>query len=236
MGRKRYIVRPLFTRSPLPMTNYQKQLISLLSPAERRILARLTTPIKIQDYLDHFPENFSEIGDPIQNPSQVLANKKAHCIEGAVLAAAALAYHGKEPLLLDLQSTALDYDHVIAPFKQGGYWGAISKTNHPVLRWRDPVYKTVRELAMSYFNEYFWPERGRSYRTKTMVAYSRPFSLRKFHPRRWWAAGDLDWLAEELDQSPHYPALPVRQKKYLRKARPIEIKAMRLEEWPWPGK
>lgn len=207
---------------------------ALLSPNEHRVFKKLTTPHRIQDLLDHFPENFCQEGTPIQNPRQVLMSKKAHCIEGAVLAAAAFAYHGRPALLLDLQSNDTDFDHVVALFKQNGYWGAISKTNHPVLRWRDPVYKTVRELAMSYFNEYFLPDHGRHYRTKTMVAYSRPFNLAKYPPRKWWAAGDLDWLAEELDASPHQSAVPKANKKYLRKAAEVEVVAMDLAEWPEP--
>ncbi len=216
------------------MTEYQKKLISTLSPTERATLKKLSTPIKIQDFLDHFPENFAPIGDPIQNPSQVLATKKAHCIEGAVLAAAALAYHGKQPLLIDLRSAAYDLDHVIAPFQQNGYWGAISKTNYPVLRWRDPVYKTVRELCMSYFHEYFWPLDDRNGGRKTMLEYSKPFSLTAYHPKKWWSGGDLDWLGERLDTVPHYPALPKGQAPFLRKANKIEIKAAGLMEWPEP--
>jgi hypothetical protein len=218
------------------MTIYQKQLRALLSPVQRRVLARLRTPQLIQDYIDHFPENFSPIGDPIQNPAQVLASQKAHCIEGAILAAAALAYHGKPPLLMDFQTRGDDEDHVVAIFKQGGYWGAISKTNHPVLRWRDPVYRTPRELAMSYFNEYFmWHKKdGKKVGDKTLRAYSKPFDLRRYHPKKWWSGGSLDWLAEELDKSPHYPALPKGQGKFLRKARPVEMKAMSISEWRRP--
>lgn len=150
------------------------------------------------------------------------------------MAAAALAYHGKPPLLLDIRSAEYDLDHVIAPFKQNGYWGAISKTNYPVLRWRDPVYKTVRELCMSYFNEYFWPIEGRNLGRKTMLEYSRPFSLARYHPKKWWSAGDLDWLGEELDTIPHYPALPKSHIQFLRKAHKVEIAAASLMEWPEP--
>lgn len=220
------------------MTTYQKQLRALLSPAEARVLERLRSPLLIQDFLDSFPENFSPIGDAIQNPAQVLSTKKAHCIEGAILAAAALAYHGKPALLMDFQTRNDDEDHVVAIFKERGYWGAISKTNHPVLRWRDPVYKTPRELAMSYFNEYFmWHKSdGKKLGDKTLRAYSRPFNLARYHPKEWWSAGPLDWLAEVLDTSPHYPTVPKGQQKFLRKARPVEIKAMSTTEWRRPKK
>ncbi len=220
------------------MDKYQKQLRALLSPAQRRVLKKLSTPKKIQDFLDSFPINFSRIGDTIQSPASVLHNKKAHCIEGAVLAAAALAYHGYPPLLMDFQTTPDDEDHVVAIFKVGKYWGALSKTNHPVLRWRDPVYKSVRELAMSYFHEYYlWNKKdGNNLGKKTLRAYSRPFNLRRYPPKKWWAVKDLDWLAEELDSSPHSPTIPQGMEKFVRKASAIEIKAMQLQEWRKPKK
>jgi hypothetical protein len=219
--------------------NYRQQLKLLLSPTEREILRKLSTPQKIQVFLDSFPVNFSRIGEPIQSPRQVLKNKKAHCIEAAILAAASLAYHGKEPLLLDLQASNDDEDHVVALFKEGNLWGSISKTNHPQLRWRDPVYKSVRELVMSYFHEYFlWDfthnnkkvsalKRG----TKTLRAYSKPFDLNRYKPERWWAAHNLDWLAEELDSSRHFPLLPKAAIKNLRAVSEVEIQSAALCEW-----
>ncbi|MSR70933.1 hypothetical protein EXS62_02740 [Candidatus Kaiserbacteria bacterium] len=220
---------------------YLHDLRALLSPAEHQMFKKLSSPKRIQDFLEALPQNFSSLGESIQNPRQVLRTKKAHCIEGAIMAAAALAYHGKEPLLLDLQSSAYDQDHVVTLFKQNGRWGAISKTNHPVLRWRDPVYKSVRELAMSYFHEYFWPDAGKRLGRKTLRTYSRPFSLCRYDPKRWWAPGeggrgDLDWLAEELDGSPHYPIAGPAQFKYVRNATALEIKAMRLMGWKKPRK
>ncbi len=217
----------------------RQHLLPLLSPTEAKLLSKLSSPIKIQDYLDHFPENFAPIGEPIQSPSKVIANKRAHCIEGAILAAASLAYHGKPALLLDLQASNDDEDHVVALFKVNGLWGAISKTNHPVLRWRDAVYKDVRELAMSYFNEYFlfdashYGKKVASSKlgTKTLRTYSKPFDLMQINPKSWWAAGDLDWLAESLDSSPHFPILPKSAIKHLRKASGVEIKAAKLTEW-----
>lgn len=212
---------------------YRTRLHPLLSPAEARLLSKLRTPQLIQDYLDHFPQNFVPAGDPdINSPRNMLKKGHAHCIEAAVFAALALAYHGHRPLLLDIQSKDYDLDHVVALFKQNGLWGAISKTNHAVLRWRDPVHKTVRELAMSYYHEYFWPDAGKRLGQKTMLAYSRPFNLAKYPAERLWAAPDLDWLANELDDSPHSPALPSRQAKFVRPASKIEIQAYKLTEWP----
>lgn len=213
---------------------YGRELRSLLSPAEKRLLAKLSTPQKIQDFLESFPARFARQGTAIiEPPRAVLKNRRAHCMEGAVLAAAALAYHDTPPLLMDFRTTPEDEDHVLAIFKQGGLWGAMSKTNHPVLRWRDPIYRTPRELAMSYAHEYFMWQRGdKRLGKKTLRAYSGPFDLRRHAPAKWWAAGDLDWLAEELDGVPHCLLAPKAVLKNLRKATGIEIKAMRMEEWP----
>ena len=160
----------------------------------------------------------------------MLKDKRAYCFEGAVFAAAALAYQGQRPLLIDLRTTDddRDEDHVVAPFTVDGLWGAISKTNYPVLRWRDPVYKTIRELVMSYFHEYYLSKDG----SKTLVAYSKPFSLARYKPELWVTAeNSLDWLAEALDDSPHYPIAPQKALKKTRAASAFERKATDAREW-----
>src|SRR3989344_7323650 len=123
-----------------------------LSPRELRILQKLTTPAKIQDFLDSLPMNHEKKGETHMSPRRVLCEKKAHCIEGALLAAVALWLHGEPPIIMNLSSRLGkgDVDHVVALYKRNGYWGAISKTNHSVLRFRDPIYRTPRELALSY--------------------------------------------------------------------------------------
>ncbi|HEV3410188.1 MAG TPA: hypothetical protein VG095_07830, partial [Chthoniobacterales bacterium] len=126
-----------------------------LSRQHATTLARLRTPQKIQDFVSELPTNFEPEGDTCLSVAEVLRQRRAHCIEGAFVAACALWMNGEPPLLMDFQAT-LDDDHVIALFKRGGCWGAISKSNHIWLRWRDPVYRTPRELAMSYFHEYVW--------------------------------------------------------------------------------
>ncbi|HET8948175.1 MAG TPA: hypothetical protein VFQ07_14450, partial [Candidatus Polarisedimenticolia bacterium] len=126
-----------------------------LTADERRLFRRLRTPAAIQDYLDRIPTNFETHGQTCRSPRGVVRAGVAHCLEAALLAAAAFWFHGRPPLLLDLKARRDDFDHVVAPFLERGRWGAISKTNHAVLRWRDPVYASVRELAMSYFHEYF---------------------------------------------------------------------------------
>lgn len=209
------------------------QYAALLSPSERRLFQKLSTPDKIQDYLDGLPINFEQHGETYFSPRRTIREGAAHCFEGALVAAAALAWHGQRPLLLDLQTTAADTDHVVALFKRGQYWGAISKTNHPVLRWRDPVYASVRELAMSYFHEYFLSPSG----MKTLKAFSRPFDLLRYKPERWLIAeDDLHWLVERLDESPHVTvvgagAVPSR---VLRAASKLEIAASDLIEWREP--
>ncbi len=211
------------------LRTYQKKLRALLSPAEHRLFKKLSTPHRVQDYLEALPQNFSKsAGETCRSVRRILQKKKAYCFEGAVLAAALLAYHGRQPLLLDLQTTDDDQDHVLALFKEKGRWGAISKTNNPVLRWRDPVYKSVRELAMSYFHEYFLYKSGH----KTMRAYSKPFDLTKYRPEVWiTGAESLDFIAEDLDGSPHYPIAPASVINKLRRATTLERQILDLEEW-----
>ena len=137
----------------------------------RKILEKLNTPSKIQDFLNGLSFNFEKKGETLKSPARVLREKDAHCLEGAILGAHILSLHGFPPLILHLESTREDYDHVIAPFKINGRWGALSKTNHAVLRYREPVYKNIRELVMSYFHEYFL-DNGK----KTLRKYSRPLN------------------------------------------------------------
>ncbi|MBM3272444.1 hypothetical protein FJY94_04180 [Candidatus Kaiserbacteria bacterium] len=200
----------------------------LLSPLERRLFQKLSTPGRIQDYLDSLPINFELSGETYFSPRRTVREGTAHCFEGALFAAAVLAWHGQEPLLLDLKTAAPDTDHVVALFRRGRFWGAISKTNHPVLRWRDPIYASVRELAMSYFHEYFLSPSG----VKTLRSFSKPFSLARYQPERWLTAEeDLDWLVEALDQSPHTQIVEGVALRSLRKASKIEVQASDLTEW-----
>jgi hypothetical protein len=205
-----------------------KALNDLLTPAERRLFARLDTPHKIQDFLDRMPVNFEPGGDTIMSPRRMLTARVAHCAEGALFAAAVMMFHRKPVWLVDLQARPSDHDHVIAVFKQHGRFGAISKTNHSILRWRDPIYKTVRELAVSYAHEYCLPS-GQ----KSLLAFSRPFSLARYAPARWVTADeDLHWLMEALDDSPHEEVAPKRIRQ--RRSAPIEIKAQNMVEWERP--
>lgn len=193
---------------------------------EFKIFKKLDSPKKVQDFLDTIPANFEKDGDTYRSPLLALRYNKIHCMEGALLASAIFWYHGQKPLLLDLKTTKNDFDHVVALFKVGGLWGAVSKTNHAVLRYRDPVYKNVRELAMSYFNEYFTDDG-----LKTMRSYSLPFDLRQFGTD-WLTSSDALWnIGTALDESSHKKIFPSATRRYLKRAHRLEIKAGKLTEW-----
>ncbi|MDD5318463.1 MAG: hypothetical protein PHF79_01385 [Candidatus Pacebacteria bacterium] len=198
-----------------------------LTKREFNILNKLSTPEKIQDFLETLAYNFEKKGETYMSPRRVLSEKKAHCLEGALLAGLALWIHGKKPLLLDLKTTPSDGDHIIALYRQNGYWGAISKTNHACLRFRDPIYRNIRELVASYFHEYFLNKNGE----KTLRSYSRPFDLRQLGTD--WITTDKDlWdIAYTLDEITHHPLFPKSQEKFIRKADKFERRAGTLTEW-----
>jgi hypothetical protein len=209
---------------------YRDALRALLTPAERRVFARLDTPQKIQAYLEKLPPNFELGGETYMSPRRALKARTVHCAEAAVLAAAILIYHGQPVWLMDIRALPSDQDHIVTLFKQRGLWGAISKTNHAVLRWRDPIYRSAREVAMTYAHEY-----NLDFGKKSMLAYSRPFSLTHYAPRRWVIAEeDLDWLMDALDDSPHDPVAPPHALKRRRKSTRVELKSQDLTEHPVP--
>ncbi len=188
-----------------------------LTKAEFAVLRRLHSPRKIQAFLYDLRQNFEPHGDTCNSVREVLRARRAHCIEGAMLAAAALWVHGEPPLLLDMRAVR-DYDHVVALFRRRGRWGAISKTNGITLRWRDPVYRSLRELAMSYLHEY---ANRRDH--KTLRAYSRPFDLRVLRPADWVTAAKGAWaVAERLDALPHYDLLTPAEERRLVRRDPFE--------------
>ena len=211
---------------------YRNRLRALLTPAEHRAFARLDTPQKIQTFVERLPANFSLDGDTAMSPRRVLQTRLAHCAEAAVFAAAALAYHGKPAWLVDMRALPSDQDHIITLFRERGLWGAISKTNHAILRWRDPIYRSTRELVMSYAHEYCLPG-GK----KSLLEYSRPFSLTRFAPGRWVIpTDDLDWLMVALDEAPHLPIAPKAALRRQRRSTTVERRAHNELEWPDPRK
>lgn len=193
------------------------------------VFKKLSSPAKIQDFLEGIPINFEPEGETCLSPLMVLKNNTAHCMEGAMLAAACFWHNGEQPLLMDLK-TVNDDDHVITLFKRNGYWGAVSKTNHAVLRYRDPVFKTVRELALSYFNEYFL-DSG----IKTMRSFSSPFSLLQYDSDWLVSEKDLWAIPEDLDKSRHFKIFPDKFSQHLRIADKIEIDAGKITSWKKPG-
>ncbi|MEK7662055.1 MAG: hypothetical protein AAB355_00955 [Patescibacteria group bacterium] len=201
-----------------------------LTKKESVIFKRLNTPAKIQDFINTLPNNFEEKGETCMSPRRVLSEKKAHCIEGAMLAAAALWYHGRPPLVMHFLTSPEDEDHVVALFKESGYWGAISKSNHATMRYRDPVYKNPRELAMSYFNEYYMYEDGR----KTMRGYTPPINLKKFGAGWLTAESDLWEINDALFDTRHLAIAPKKNLKKLRPVDKIEIKTARITTWEKP--
>lgn len=202
----------------------------LLTKEEQALFKKLSTPQKIQDFLVTIKPNFEEEGQTLHSPRYVLKHGKAHCIEGALLASAVLSYHGYPPLLLDLKSTKNDFDHVVALFQQDGYWGALSKTNHAVLRYREPIYKTIRELALSYFHEYFTHD-GK----KTLRSFSKPFSLRRYGTSWITSTEPLYDIGADLDDTHHSPLVPQKLISKLRKADPLEIAAGKLTDYTPPN-
>jgi len=199
-----------------------------LTPQEYKTLARLSTPIKIQNFLDAIPSNWEKNGDTYMSPRRVLRENKAHCFEGALLAAAALWIAGEPPLLVDLSPlSGKDFDHVITLYKRNGYYGAISKTNYTTLRFRDPIYRTPRELVLSYFNEWVLDTTGE----KVLERYSKPLDLRRFGAGWLTEEKDLHVIADALDTLPYYELVPKGNWRYVRTADSMELKAGRLLEW-----
>ena len=201
-----------------------------LTSGEYETFARLTTPATIQDFLDELPMNWEKKGDTHMSPRRVLRERRAHCIEGALLAALALWTRGEPPLIMNLSARLGrgDVDHVVALYARGGRYGAISKTNHAALRFRDPVYRTPRELALSYFHEWFMNET----REKTLECYSKPLDMRRFGAGWITAEEDLWHIADALSERKHYFLVPKGNWRYVRPADPMELAAGSLIEWP----
>jgi hypothetical protein len=179
------------------------------TPLELRKLRALKTPAGIQKFLDDLPYNLSFTA---RSPKKVLLDRTASCLEGGIFAAAALRVIGFAPLIFDLEAEQ-DTDHVVAIFKVRGHWGAVAKSNFTGCRYREPVYRNLRELAMSYFNIYF-NLRGE----RTLRRYSRPVNLSRFDNKNWMTTGNPTWfIAEYLCDIPHIALLtPAMEKNLIR--------------------
>jgi len=169
------------------------------TPKELRKLRSLKTPHGIQRYLDDMPYHLE---DTSWAPRRVLRENTSHCFEGAIFAAAALRANGFPPLIMDLEAEH-DTDHVIAIYRLDGHWGAVAKSNYTGCRYREPVYRSLRELAMSYFNLYFNLRRER-----TLRRFSRPVNLRRFDDQNWMTTEKPLWfIVNYLFTIRHYPLL-----------------------------
>ena len=199
---------------------------SLFNKKEKHLIRKLNTPAKVQDFLNSLPFNFEKSGATLRSPLYAMRAKRAHCMEGALLGAYVLSRHGFRPYIMLLKANKSDFDHVIVPFKIGVFWGALSKTNHAALRYREPIYKNIRELAMSYFHEYFL-DNG----VKTLRQYSTLLSLNEFEKGWEVMEGDLWGIDEELDKIKHYDILPKKYIKKLRLADKVEIAAGKIVEY-----
>jgi hypothetical protein len=175
--------------------------------AEVRKLRSLKNPHGIQRFLDEMPYH---LADTAYSPRRVLRENTSHCFEGALFAAAALRVNGYPPLILDREADQ-DTDHVIAIFRQNGHWGSIGKSNYTGCRYREPVYRSLRELALSYFEGYFNLRRERSLRT-----FSRPVNMKRFDSREWMTTDEPMWfVAEYLFEIHHYSLITPSMAKKL---------------------
>ena len=179
------------------------------------MLRRLNKPEKIQHFLDTgITYNKEPDGPTCRSPRRVLRDRVAHCFEGAMTAAAALRVNGYPPLILDLEAVR-DDDHVIAVFRESGCWGAVAKSNYAGLRFREPVYLSIRELVMSYFELYYNLDGE-----KTLRRYSRPVNMARFDRMHWMTAEEDLWdIGDCLCALPHWPVMTPAM---IRRLRPVD--------------
>jgi hypothetical protein len=172
----------------------------MLTGSEQRTMEGLTSPSKIQEFLDQTSYSTENL---YRCPLRVLRERRAHCFDGAVFAAAALRELGLRPLVLELVPNERDDDHMIAPYQREGLWGAVAKSNFVGLRFREPVFRSLRELVLSYF-EQFYNLAGE----KTLRAYTVPLNLTRFEALGWRVNDSaMDQIAEALDRTRKIPVI-----------------------------
>jgi hypothetical protein len=187
------------------------------TPSERRFLRSLNTPHRIQNFLDEL--DYNPIDDAA-SPRYILLTRDAHCLEGGLLAAAALEFQGLRPLMVSLQAENDDH-HVITVYKGHNGWGSISKSNTTLLRGRDPIYKSIRELVMSYF-EFYFNLNGQ----KSLYAYSDPIDLNKYNSWGWRTTDDnLVELGKSFNDIDHFELIGQKELKRLPKVKKSLIDA-----------
>jgi len=180
-----------------------------LDAGQKKVMQDLTDPAKIQAFLDgvpYSPENVDRC------PLEVLKDRKAHCLDGALFAAAALRRLGYPPVVVDLlPEPGTDDDHVLAIFKQRGYFGAVAKSNYVGLRFREAIYRSLRELVMSYFEQFF-----NLYGQKTLRFYTRPINLARFDHLEWtWKSTDLVCIEHYFLEVKRFPVISAEMAEVL---------------------
>ena len=190
-------------------------------------LAALRTPARIQDFVNAIPWNHESGGPTAWSVEEVLRHRRAHCIEGAFVAACSLWLSGHPPLLMDMGAARGDVDHVVALFRRGRLWGAISKSNSPFLRYRDPIHRSLRELAISFFSQYV------KRRRKTLRTYSVAVDLRRQDPKLWVSrSGFCREMVDTLTAARHFAILTADGAASLRPIDEIEARANTLRDHP----
>ena len=198
-----------------------------LTAREHATLARLATPERIQAFISAIPANHEPDGETVHSVRSVLRHRVAHCIEGALVAACALAVRGEPALVMHLDCAPHDNPHVLALFRRRGHWGALSKSNGAWLRYREPVYRSLRELAMSYFHEFFDRHGG-----KTLRAYSRTLDLRRVDPALWVTNAASCWEVHDMIAAlRHYPLVTPAQARALSRRDAHERRAALLVQY-----
>jgi hypothetical protein len=197
------------------------------TPAELRKLRSLKTPYGVQRFLDDLPYHLE---DTAWSPRTVLREGTAHCYEGALFGAAALRVLGFPPLVFDLEADH-DTDHVLAIYRVDGHWGAVAKSNYTGCRWREPIHRSLRELALSYFNDYCNMRRER-----TLRRFSRPVNLKRFDSLHWMTSEEPVWyVAEYLLEIPHSRLVTPRQARALHRLDDRSFRAECLGKALKPG-
>jgi hypothetical protein len=184
---------------------------------EKEFLKSFRDPWSIQIFLDSIAYNPAY---ECRSPRWVIRKRSAHCFEGALFAAAALDFLGHKPLIVDMKAFN-DDDHVIAVFRDEGYWGSVAKSNFTSLRFREPVYRSLRELIMSYFDFFF-----NIYGDKSLRSYSLPFNLASLNSRNWATTDDdLEYIGDKIESLYHFPVVTEKMIKKLNIASDSMLKA-----------
>ncbi len=201
------------------MDNKIDQFMNLLTENETKKMLEMDSPYKIQKFLDsiQYPS-----GERNRSPIEVLREKQAHCLDGGLFAVAALRQIGYKSLIIDMQpEPGTDDDHVLALFREFNCWGAVAKSNYSGLRFREPVYFTVRELVLSYFENFF-----NIYGQKTLRSYTQPINMEAFDEWNWMIdSNGVDKVEQYLKLADLTELISIEQAKYLSPMDERSIKA-----------